>query len=302
MNGGGSEREGDTETETGLQAPSWQHRARRGARTHGPWDHDPSRSRALNRLSHPGAPYNILNQAWYVFLSGRSFIPYFSYRKVIKTLTLPFDCPRTVFLVSPQGIVRLAQKSYILSCSPIPQPTHLYQYIPRSVQHIPCFVLCPAVCHLRLQSLRYRHKALQNITLASEFLLVRPQHSQHQLGHIQIQDFPASTPNLILFLSNRIHCHTKLSPLTIPLHVLDICQYCSLLVSVLLLPPTNPICLFPCGSNSDLQPKWSFPRSLVLFSGFWVGVLSTHFLGHLFIHLYVVFLTYIFQFSPILFP
>ena len=39
-----------------LQAPSCQHRARCGAQTQEPWDHDPSRSRTLHRLSHPGAP------------------------------------------------------------------------------------------------------------------------------------------------------------------------------------------------------------------------------------------------------
>ena len=39
-----------------LQAPSHQPRAWRGARTHRPRDHDLSRSRMLNRLSHPGAP------------------------------------------------------------------------------------------------------------------------------------------------------------------------------------------------------------------------------------------------------
>ena len=39
-----------------LQALSCQHGARRGAQTHGPWDHDLSRSRTLNRPSHPGAP------------------------------------------------------------------------------------------------------------------------------------------------------------------------------------------------------------------------------------------------------
>ena len=39
-----------------LQAPSCQHRARRGARTHRPRDHDLSRSRTLNRRSHPGGP------------------------------------------------------------------------------------------------------------------------------------------------------------------------------------------------------------------------------------------------------
>ena len=39
-----------------LQAPSCQHRARPGAQTREPRDHDLSRSRTLNRLSHPGAP------------------------------------------------------------------------------------------------------------------------------------------------------------------------------------------------------------------------------------------------------
>ena len=39
-----------------LQVLSCQHRARRGAWTHEPRDHDLSRSRTLNRLSHPGAP------------------------------------------------------------------------------------------------------------------------------------------------------------------------------------------------------------------------------------------------------
>ena len=38
-----------------LQALSCQHRARCGAQTHGPRDHDLSWSRTLNRLSHPGA-------------------------------------------------------------------------------------------------------------------------------------------------------------------------------------------------------------------------------------------------------
>ena len=37
-----------------LQALSCQHRARHGARTHEPWDHDPSRSQTFNQLSHPG--------------------------------------------------------------------------------------------------------------------------------------------------------------------------------------------------------------------------------------------------------
>ena len=55
MNGGGSER-GRHRIWNRLQALSCQHRAWCGARTHGPQDHDLSRSRPLNRLSHPGAP------------------------------------------------------------------------------------------------------------------------------------------------------------------------------------------------------------------------------------------------------
>ena len=52
---GGTER-GRHRMGSRLQAPSCQPRAQRGARTHGPRDHDPSRSRTLSRLSHPGAP------------------------------------------------------------------------------------------------------------------------------------------------------------------------------------------------------------------------------------------------------
>ena len=55
--GRGREREGHTESESfRLQTPSCQHKARRGARTHEPRDHDLSRSQMLNRLSHQGAP------------------------------------------------------------------------------------------------------------------------------------------------------------------------------------------------------------------------------------------------------
>ena len=55
MNGGGAEREGDTESEA---APGSELSAQSPmqARTHRPRDHDPSRSRKLNQLSHPGAP------------------------------------------------------------------------------------------------------------------------------------------------------------------------------------------------------------------------------------------------------
>ena len=54
MSGGGPER-GRPRIGSRLQAPSCQHRARRGARTHGPRDRDLSRSWTLNRPSHPGA-------------------------------------------------------------------------------------------------------------------------------------------------------------------------------------------------------------------------------------------------------
>ena len=59
MNGGGAEREGDTESDR-LQALSHQPRAWCRARTHGPQDRDLSWSRTLNRLSHPGAPWGFL--------------------------------------------------------------------------------------------------------------------------------------------------------------------------------------------------------------------------------------------------
>ena len=56
MSWGGAEREGDTESEAGFQAPSCQQRAWCGAGTHKQWDHDLSRNQMLSQLSHPGAP------------------------------------------------------------------------------------------------------------------------------------------------------------------------------------------------------------------------------------------------------
>ena len=53
--GRGRER-GRPRIQSRLQAPSCRHRARRGAGTHEPRDHDLSRSQMLNRLSPPGAP------------------------------------------------------------------------------------------------------------------------------------------------------------------------------------------------------------------------------------------------------
>ena len=54
------QRERETQNSKQLWALSCQHRARRGARTHGPWDHDLSQSRTPNWLSHPGAPRWVL--------------------------------------------------------------------------------------------------------------------------------------------------------------------------------------------------------------------------------------------------
>ena len=53
---GRGRRERETQNPKQLQAPSCQHRARRGAGTREWRDCDLSRSRTLNRLSHPGAP------------------------------------------------------------------------------------------------------------------------------------------------------------------------------------------------------------------------------------------------------
>ena len=52
-----------------LQALSCQHRARCGARTHEPWDHDLSWSQTLHRLSHPGTL-----SVW-LMISVQSMIP-----------------------------------------------------------------------------------------------------------------------------------------------------------------------------------------------------------------------------------
>ena len=77
MSRGGAEREGDTESEAGFQAPSCQHRAWRGARTHEPWDHDLSRSRTISQLSPPGTPKNffkkstVMKTVWRWYEDGR---------------------------------------------------------------------------------------------------------------------------------------------------------------------------------------------------------------------------------------
>ena len=74
MSGGGSER-GRHRIWNRLQALSCQHRARLGAWTHGPRDRDLSRSRPLNRLSHPGAPISMsLNSAGLFLLTILLFL------------------------------------------------------------------------------------------------------------------------------------------------------------------------------------------------------------------------------------
>ena len=70
MNGRGSER-GRHRIWNRLQALSCQHRARRGSRTHGPRDHDLSRSQTPNRLSHPGAPLFKKLKNIYLFIFER---------------------------------------------------------------------------------------------------------------------------------------------------------------------------------------------------------------------------------------
>ena len=61
----GAEREGSHRIRSRLQALRCRDRARHGARTHEPWDHDLSWSQMVNWLSHPGAPES---QFW-IFLS-----------------------------------------------------------------------------------------------------------------------------------------------------------------------------------------------------------------------------------------
>ena len=62
--GGAERKRGRHRSRSRLQALSCQHTARRGARTHEPWNHDLSQSRTLNQRSHPGCPsaYYLLNE------------------------------------------------------------------------------------------------------------------------------------------------------------------------------------------------------------------------------------------------
>ena len=54
---------------SGLQAPNWQHRAQCRAWSHEQWDRDPSGSRMLNHLSHPGAPPSVISKVTVYFIT-----------------------------------------------------------------------------------------------------------------------------------------------------------------------------------------------------------------------------------------
>ena len=59
-----------------LQAPSCQHGAPCGAQTHKPQDHDLSRSRTLDRLSHPGTHVKVI---FYDYINILMYISHVSY-------------------------------------------------------------------------------------------------------------------------------------------------------------------------------------------------------------------------------
>ena len=69
---GEGQREREAQNPKQAPAPSCQPRAWRGARTHRPRDRDLSRSRTLNRLSHPGAPcaHILIGLFYFVFTLG----------------------------------------------------------------------------------------------------------------------------------------------------------------------------------------------------------------------------------------
>ena len=91
-----------------LQALSCQHRARRGAQTHEPQDHDLSWSQTLNWLSHPGCP------VLYPFLMCTSFLSKMFYTVLctaVKTF-LDFETCNLLLWLDPwhrlrQGLVCL---------------------------------------------------------------------------------------------------------------------------------------------------------------------------------------------------
>ena len=76
---GRSRERGRHRIQSRLRAPSCQHRARQGARSHEPRDHDRRQSWTLNRLGHPGTPpvIPIQSQAWLV-ARPRKDVPHLS--------------------------------------------------------------------------------------------------------------------------------------------------------------------------------------------------------------------------------
>ena len=82
-----------------LQALSCQHRARCGARTHGPRNHDLSQSRPLNQLSHPGAPLQIISAVTFASPSCHNFLFSPSFYLLDNC-----HCPLTAFVGSLQSL------------------------------------------------------------------------------------------------------------------------------------------------------------------------------------------------------
>ena len=82
-----------------IQALSCQHRAWSGAQTHRPRDHHLSRSRTLNRLSHPGTPdYILLNVPlifrYFIFYDKIVLQPVTYMSKMLATKMLTEKLPR----------------------------------------------------------------------------------------------------------------------------------------------------------------------------------------------------------------
>ena len=112
-----------------LQAPSCQHRARRGARTHGPWDHDLNRSWTLNRLSHPGTPsvylyHKSVRIVVWIFLDCYS-LPLLAFKNPCRTMLVTVGC--LVTLAPPWAVTSclvLEQHQWI-SCDGIRWDLHV---------------------------------------------------------------------------------------------------------------------------------------------------------------------------------
>ena len=85
-----------------LQALSYQHRVRHGAQTPEPWDHDLSRSRSLNRLSHPGAPVKF-------FITNKHLCLELKKGGVFNRLKFNFNFLNIITLINSESIYLHAQ-------------------------------------------------------------------------------------------------------------------------------------------------------------------------------------------------